>query len=474
MQNLGNITPRKLSLLLDDTLVQATGTITSDETVPTAGDTVTINGREYTFVDALTGAADEVLIVALDADATLQNLADLINEGRAAAAAGGVLTSNNSNPSNGQQVVMGANTYTFKTNLTEVKASGVLTSDETNPADGDTVTIGSIVYTFKTTLDAHVPYQVKIGADADTTLANLRAAINGSAGIGTIYGMDTVAHPLVTCGAVTSHAVTVTANSVGTGGNAIAKAESSSHLDWDGTGDTLSGGLASVANEVKIGADANTTLANLKAAVNGGAGSGTAYSSATVASTEILAGAIDTDLHTLTVAAIDEGIAGNSLAKTENSATLDWDGAGSVMTGGVDESTINEDVTSGDVTTHAITLTAIAGGVAGNVSLAESSTHLSKSGTALTGGGGTIGTVLIGNEGGLAKLLVVDIPELGSATYTVAIQDADGDALFSQAGLADATKQQIALDVVLKADDVIKVTASAAVSNTTAIKVHVR
>jgi membrane-bound inhibitor of C-type lysozyme len=61
--------------------VQASGTLTSDNTVVTTGDTVTIDGKVYTFRTALTagGVDGEVLIVAADADNTLLNLINAIN-----------------------------------------------------------------------------------------------------------------------------------------------------------------------------------------------------------------------------------------------------------------------------------------------------------------------------------------------------------------------------------------------------------
>lgn len=57
----------------------AAGTLTSDNTVVTTGDTVTIGGTAYTFKTALTGADNEILIVAADADNTLLNLINAIN-----------------------------------------------------------------------------------------------------------------------------------------------------------------------------------------------------------------------------------------------------------------------------------------------------------------------------------------------------------------------------------------------------------
>lgn len=116
-------------------------------------------------------------------------------------------------------------------------SSGTLTSDNTNVADGATVVIGSITYTFKTALSAGptVAYEVLIGSDADDSLLNLKKAINHEATEGTNYSTGTVAHPLVTCGAVAAHAVTVTSKDPGSENNAVGTTETSSHLSWGAT-----------------------------------------------------------------------------------------------------------------------------------------------------------------------------------------------------------------------------------------------
>ena len=125
-----------------------------------------------------------------------------------------------------------------------VAASATLTSDETQPSVDETVTIGTgdneRVYRFKSTMLA--AYDVKIGADADLTLANLVLAINGTGEAGTNYFAGTLAHPDVTAADVAAHATVVTAKVKGVVGNAIAKAEDSAHLDWDGAGAVFTSG----------------------------------------------------------------------------------------------------------------------------------------------------------------------------------------------------------------------------------------
>lgn len=111
-----------------------------------------------------------------------------------------------------------------------VAAVGTLTSDATNVSDGDTVTIDTIVYRFKTTPVA--AYDVKIGADAATSLANLKKAINSTGNAGTEYFAGTLQHPTVIGTTLTSTTLVVQAKVWGVNGNAIATTETSSHLSF--------------------------------------------------------------------------------------------------------------------------------------------------------------------------------------------------------------------------------------------------
>lgn len=144
-------------------------------------------------------------------------------------------------------------TYKLQGTLAASPAAAVaadlnLTHDGTAPEDDSTVTIGTTVYTFKTTLSTgpDVPYEVLIGASANAALDNLIAAVSGAAGEGTTYATGTVAHTLVTASARATATTTVTAIIAGPSGNAIATAADTSpdsHLDWEGAGVFLAGGL---------------------------------------------------------------------------------------------------------------------------------------------------------------------------------------------------------------------------------------
>jgi hypothetical protein len=118
-------------------------------------------------------------------------------------------------------------------------ASGTITSDNTAPSDGDTVTIGTKVYTFKTALTP-TEGEVLINSTADAALLNLIRAINHSGTANTDYKVAAANTQVTAATSVTSHAFKVTAITPGSGGNAIATTETSSHLSWGGV--VLAGG----------------------------------------------------------------------------------------------------------------------------------------------------------------------------------------------------------------------------------------
>ena len=133
---------------------------------------------------------------------------------------------------------------------TDTAATGVLTSDNSQPTANDTVTIGATVYRFKAVADLAQLNDVTISTvDADTTLANLIKAINRTGTEGVHYFAGQLPNASVTAGTtITAHAFTVTAKIKGDIGNSIAKAEASTHLDWDGTGATMGEGALAGAN----------------------------------------------------------------------------------------------------------------------------------------------------------------------------------------------------------------------------------
>lgn len=130
-----------------------------------------------------------------------------------------------------------------------VKSQGLLTFTG-QPSDTDTVTIGGKVYTFLTVLDA-ADGSVKIGADAEATIDNLVAAINGGAGRGTKYGTATVTHTTVTAAKDGTDKCVITAIAGGTAGDAITLAEDADNVAKDAaTLGTETAGVDPTAEEV--------------------------------------------------------------------------------------------------------------------------------------------------------------------------------------------------------------------------------
>lgn len=121
-------------------------------------------------------------------------------------------------------------------------ATGVLTFTGNALANGF-VTVGSRVYTWKVT--AAAANDVKIGATASISIDNLIAAINGDAGAGTLYGTGTVAHADVTAAIGTGDTMGITADVIGTSGNAIATIATMTNATWAAS--TLTGGVTATA-----------------------------------------------------------------------------------------------------------------------------------------------------------------------------------------------------------------------------------
>ena len=121
-----------------------------------------------------------------------------------------------------------------------VEASGALTFTNVGVA-AETITIGSKTYTLRAAVTT-VANEVKIGATATETAANLIAAINGGAGAGSLYGSLTDSHADVVASAGAAGVVNLVAKVGGTAGNSIATTETSTVASFGAA--TLTGGTA--------------------------------------------------------------------------------------------------------------------------------------------------------------------------------------------------------------------------------------
>jgi hypothetical protein len=155
------------------------------------------------------------------------------------------------------------------------------------------------------------------------TLDNFIAGINGGAGSGTAYAAAMVTNTDVTAAAGAGETIDLTAITGGQAANLIALTDTTDNGSFSRT--TLLGGEDS----------ADGTLRNFANAINGGAGSGTAYAALMTTNADVTAvagtGAAE---GTMTVTAIAAGTSDNSTASTETGAGSSWGGA--TLSGGTD------------------------------------------------------------------------------------------------------------------------------------------
>jgi hypothetical protein len=216
-------------------------------------------------------------------------------------------------------------------------ATSTLTSDETNVSVDDVVVIGTTTYRFKSTMLA--AYDVKIGADAATTLDNLKAAINGTGTAGVEYFAGTVAHPLVIATTNADTTQIIRAKIIGVAPNSYATTTTAAHLSWTST--VMAGGVAATVATVTLGSTTYTAiktlpeslgftpvpyyvlwetseavfLDNLKQAVNASGIAGTDYSAGTEEHPTVYATTNTNTEQTFVAKAV--GTVGNSIASTE-------------------------------------------------------------------------------------------------------------------------------------------------------------
>ena len=213
-----------------------------------------------------------------------------------------------------------------------------------NFANAETVVIDGKTYTFQTTL-TDSDGNVLIGPDAQTSLANLVAAINLAAGSGTTYAASTTVHPTVSAASLSTDRMVATAKSAGTAGNAITVSETGANAYWASV--ALIGGRnanvyrfqasitqASPDYDVLIGATAAETRDHLLNAINGGPGRGLEYSEGTPFNNDAYASV--SGAQNLRVDAREFGAGANSIATTETMTNASF-GAATLTGGGGNE-----------------------------------------------------------------------------------------------------------------------------------------
>jgi uncharacterized protein YheU (UPF0270 family) len=355
------------------TEAKATSTLTLSANV-SDGNSVTIGSQKYTFKETL-GAAYDVKIGASASD-TLDNLIAAINK-----AAG-----------EGTTYGTGTVAHTLVTAAAGDGDTAVITATSVGVAGNSIATTElSSVCSWTSTVMAGgvdaVANEILVEATAEAEIDNLVAACNAGAGAGTKYSSTTTAN--AECDVVKTDAATLTATakSIGFAGNSIAIAEDSGNAAWAGAAIALSGGIdAQAVNDVLIGANAEAAIDNLVLAISGGEGAGTNYGTGTVASTEVTA--VKASAATMTVAAANNGDAGNAIATTTTADHCSF--GATTLTGGEGERAANDVLIGASASDTLDNLIAAINKAAGEGTTYGNGTVANPSATAAAGEGDTM------------------------------------------------------------------------------------
>jgi len=156
---------------------------------------------------------------------------------------------------------------------TLVRASAQIQFDA-DPAATDAVTIGNIVYTYIATPAS--AYDVDVGADITTSVANLVLAINatGTGAATTYYDTGTLENPMMYAATAATDQILLTARIPGTVGNGIYLLSSETDIDFEEVGDTATlfstagtgvfdDALESLIDEVQLNSEAISLLVHM-------------------------------------------------------------------------------------------------------------------------------------------------------------------------------------------------------------------
>jgi hypothetical protein len=109
-----------------------------------------------------------------------------------------------------------------------------------NPTNGQQTVVGAATYTFNTVLGG--AFSILIGVDIDATISNLIAAIELGPGIGTLYGTGTTANADAAAAPLPGAIASIVAIVPGTAGNSIVFTTTVTGAVISGAG-TLTGGV---------------------------------------------------------------------------------------------------------------------------------------------------------------------------------------------------------------------------------------
>ena len=190
---------------------------------------------------------------------------------------------------------------------------------------------GTVSNTQRTALDAEFT-AIKAEIDRIGSTTNFNGTAVFTAAAQSIFLSDSVTNSTIstTTGTLSSLGIGLGANA-STTLSAIANPAAGSAVAVGGTTYTFVGALTGAANEVLLGANSGSSLTNLAAAVNGGAGAGVAYGIGTIANTNVAATANSDGTDTFTAKV--SGVGGNAIVSTTTSASLGFSSGGTLAGG---------------------------------------------------------------------------------------------------------------------------------------------
>ncbi len=280
----GSTTGNSVTLTATAGLTAGAATLGAD-VAGTAGDTVGVGGKTYTFVTALSSLPTANEVVGTVEATQLTNLAEAVNAGTNSGTDYSASTTQNTNVTAG---VATGTTLAFTANVagaagnfiqgttstgafTQLDFAGGLDTGAAPVATaGDTVTVGTQTYTFVNALSTTpTANEILIGGTEADSLANLANAINGGSGSGATYGSPTTKNTSAKATATTT-SVVFTALVKGLSGNSVATGVTGTSNTF--AGNTLAGGTASSTNDLLSIADATSALTAINTAIQTVAG----------------------------------------------------------------------------------------------------------------------------------------------------------------------------------------------------------